>query len=136
MRNALSAKICAIHRLIHEVTMRRLFNFQKLLMTLALLAPLMALADDKPALEPLPEPPPPPAGYEPDSVTEPQVTIIKRGEDSIEEYRMNGELYMQKITPPGGVPYYLVKQEVDGGWARMDGPGERIAIPHWVLFRF
>jgi hypothetical protein len=125
-----------MQRLIHEVNMHRLFRFQKLFLTLALLAPLMTMADEKPVLEPLPEPPPPPAGYEPDSATEPQVTIIKRGEDSIEEYRVNGDLYMQKITPPNGIPYYLVKQEVDGGWARLDGPGERIAIPHWVLFRF
>ncbi|HEY3326967.1 MAG TPA: DUF2782 domain-containing protein [Novimethylophilus sp.] len=110
-------------------------NFVRLLL-LALLAPLFALAADKPVLEPLPEPPPPPAGYEPDVASEPQVTIIKRGEDSIEEYRVNGQLYMQKITPAHGVPYYLVKEAVDGGWARMDGPGERLAVPQWVLFRF
>jgi hypothetical protein len=107
------------------------------LMILALLLPLAAKAADKPpALEPLPEPPEPPAGYEPDGADEPQITIVKRGEDTIEEYRINGELYMQKITPSHGVPYYLVKETVDGGWARMDGPGERIAIPNWVLFRF
>ena len=103
---------------------------------LALFAPMLAIAADKPVLEPLPEPPEAPAGYEPDPATEPQVTIVKRGEDTIEEYRVNGELYMQKITPSHGVPYYLVKENVDGGWARQDGPSERIAIPNWVLFRF
>lgn len=103
---------------------------------LVLLTPLMALAADPPPLEPLPEPPEAPAGYEPDPATEPQVNIVKRGEETIEEYRMNGELYMQKVTPAHGVPYYLVKETVDGGWARMDGPGERYAIPNWVLFRF
>jgi hypothetical protein len=112
--------------------MRRLSS----LLMLILLAPMLAMAAGQPALEPLPEPPPAPAGYEPDPETEPQVTIVKKGEDSIEEYRMNGELYMQKVTPSHGVPYYLVKENVDGGWARMDGPGERIAIPNWVLFRF
>ncbi len=106
------------------------------LLTLALLMPLLAMAADKPALEPLPEPPEAPSGYEPDPATEPQVTIIKRGEESIEEYRVNGELYMQKVTPSHGVPYYLVKESINGGWARMDGPGEHIAIPNWVLFRF
>ena len=103
---------------------------------LALLMPLALQAADKPELEPLPEPPEPPAGYEPGAADEPQITIVKRGEDTIEEYRVNGELYMQKVTPSHGVPYYLVKEDVDGGWARMDGPGERIAIPKWVLFRF
>ena len=116
--------------------MRHFSRFQILLMALALFVPLMATAADKPVLEPLPEPPEAPAGYEPDPATEPQITIIKRGEETIEEYRVNGELYMQKITPSHGVPYYLVKETVDGGWARMDGPGERLAIPNWVLFRF
>jgi hypothetical protein len=112
--------------------MRNLSRYLILLM----LTPLLAMAADKPVLEPLPEPPAPPAGFESDSPDEPQVTIVKRGEDSIEEYRMNGQLYMQKITPSHGVPYYLVKESVDGGWARMDGPGERLAIPQWALFRF
>ncbi len=107
------------------------------LVFLALCVPLLTFAADAPPqLEPLPEPPDAPEGYEPDPATEPQVTIIKRGEDSIEEYRINGELYMQKVTPAHGVSYYLVKETVDGGWARMDGPGERIAVPNWVLFRF
>ena len=112
-------------------------RYSRLLIIPLLLAPLAVLAADKPpVLEPLPEPPPAPAGYEPDPATEPQVTITKKGEDTVEEYRMNGELYMQKVTPPHGVPYYLVKESVDGGWAKMDGPGERIAVPQWILFRF
>ncbi len=107
------------------------------LIFLALCAPMLTIAaNTPPQLEPLPEPPAPPAGYEPDAATEPQVTIVKRGEETIEEYRVNGELYMQKVTPSHGVPYYLVKETVDGGWARMDGPGDRIAVPNWVLFRF
>lgn len=106
------------------------------LLMLILLAPMLALAADPPALEPLPEPPEAPAGYEPDPETEPQVTIVKKGEETVEEYRMNGELYMQKVTPSHGVPYYLVKETIDGGWARMDGPGERMAIPNWVIFKW
>ncbi len=107
------------------------------LIFLALCAPMLSLAANTPPpqLEPLPEPPSAPEGYEPDA-TEPQVTIIKRGEDTIEEYRVNGELYMQKVTPSHGTSYYLVKETIDGGWSRLDGPGERIAVPHWVLFRF
>ncbi len=107
------------------------------LVLMALWLPMLAIAAQTPPdLEPLPEPPEAPAGYEGDAATEPQVTIVKRGEDSIEEYRVNGELYMQKVTPSHGVPYYLVKESVDGGWSRLDGPGESIAVPQWVLFRF
>jgi hypothetical protein len=118
--------------------MRYLTRFRSMLAVLALGMPLMAAAADTkpPVLEPVPEPPPPPAGFEPDANTEPQVTIVKRGENTIEEYRINGQLYMQKVTPSHGVPYYLVKESVDGGWARMDGPGERVSVPQWVLFRF
>ncbi|HSI95674.1 MAG TPA: DUF2782 domain-containing protein [Methylophilaceae bacterium] len=107
------------------------------LILLALCAPLVAIAaDSPPQLEPLPEPPPPPPGYEPDPGTEPQITIIKRGEETIEEYRMGSELYMMKVTPSHGVPYYLVKETADGGWIRKDGPGESLSIPQWVIFRF
>lgn len=110
-------------------------RFRILLLTLSLL-PLLAQAADKPELEPLPEPPPAPSGYEPDPALEPQITIIKKGEDTVEEYRIGGELYMMKVTPPHGVSYYLLKEQKDGGWARMDGPTDHIAIPQWILFRF
>lgn len=104
---------------------------------LALCLPLLAsAADAPPQLEPLPEPPPPPAGYEPDPASEPQVTIIKRGEETIEEYRIGGELYMMKVTPSHGVSYYLVKETAGGAWTRKDGPAESLAIPQWVIFRF
>ncbi len=59
---------------------------------LALLLPLIAFAADIPKdLEPLPEAPPPPAGMEAEN-PEPEVTITKKGADTIEEYRINGEL--------------------------------------------
>lgn len=107
------------------------------LILLALCAPLAAFsADNLPDLEPLPEPPPPPPGYEPDPASEPQVTIIKKGEETIEEYRMGSELYMMKVTPAHGVPYYLVKETADGAWIRKDGPSDNLAIPQWVIFRF
>ncbi|WP_036266246.1 DUF2782 domain-containing protein [Methylobacillus glycogenes] len=103
---------------------------------LALLLPLIAFAADIPKdLEPLPEAPPPPAGMEGEN-PEPEVTITKKGADTIEEYRINGELYMMKVTPATGVPYYLTKDDQNAGWARSEGVGAPISIPKWVLFRF
>lgn len=113
-----------------------MFRIRTLLAVALIVLPLTLAAEPPPQLEPLPEPPPPPPGYEPDPALEPEVTIIKRGEETIEEYRINGQLYMMKVTPLHGVPYYLVKETVDGGWARLDGPGELIAVPNWVIFRF
>lgn len=106
------------------------------MLVLALSLPMMALAaGTPPKLEPLPEPPPPPVGLEaPDA--EPEITITKKGADTVEEYRINGELYMMKITPSHGVPYYLVKEDQNAGWSRIPDSNSPISIPKWVLFNF
>lgn len=45
---------------------------------------------------------------------EPTVTIREEEQRLIEEYRLNGQIYMVKITPKGGVPYYYVDSDGDG----------------------
>ena len=97
-----------------------------------------ALAQDQrpPKLEPLPEPPPPPPGYEPDPALEPQVTIVRRGEDMVEEYRINGRLYMMKVTPRAGKPYYLLDQKGYGSYTRMESLDSGLSPPMWVIFEF
>jgi Protein of unknown function (DUF2782) len=107
------------------------------LLFLAFALPLMTMAADKapPQLEPLPEAPPPPAGVDLEGADEPQITIVKKGEDTVEEYRINNELYMMKITPAHGVPYYMWKEDQNGGWSRSEA-SPPISIPKWVLFRF
>ena len=116
-------------------------NHLFLLVVLAL--PITSLtaqaADKKPVpadLEPLPEALPPPGVVEATPADEPEITIVKKGETTVEEYRMHGELYMQKITPSTGKPYYLMKQDQEGGWSRFDGPAAPLVIPKWVIFRF
>jgi hypothetical protein len=79
--------------------------------------------------------PPPPKVIEGQPMDEPEVTIRKKGEDSIEEYRINGELYMMKVTPKSGKPYYLHKPEQGGEWVNI-GPNPPLSVPHWILFRF
>ncbi|MCB1927927.1 MAG: DUF2782 domain-containing protein [Rhodocyclaceae bacterium] len=81
------------------------------------------------------EVPPPPPIIEGDEV-EPEVTIIKRGEDKVEEYRVNGRLYMIKVTPPHGVPYYLVDRKGEGQLERMDTLEPGTSVPMWVLKRW
>ena len=87
----------------------------------------------KPPLQPVPEPPPPPAGFELDPSLEPQVTIQKRGSDTVEEYRMNGRLYMVKVTPAHGVPYYLVDDVGRGDFVRRDNFDTKTRPPMWVI---
>jgi hypothetical protein len=50
---------------------------------------------------------------------------------------MNGKLYMIKVTPPHGTPYYLVDPKGDGGFVRQDLGGERsLSVPMWVIHSF
>lgn len=109
--------------------MRRLFSpltFMPLLLAIALPASAQML----PQLEPLPEPPPPPDMME---GFEPEVTILQRDGDTVEEYRMNGRLYMVKVTPPHGVPYYLIDRQGDGILARHPGTSPPLSVPMWVI---
>jgi hypothetical protein len=75
------------------------------------------------AQEDLEAPPPiPPAGTEDvpippkvqDEQLQPTVTIREEENCLIEEYRMNGQVYMVKITPNGGIPYYYIDNDGDG----------------------
>lgn len=88
-----------------------------------------------PKLEPLPEPPPPPPGLK-DADLEPSVTIIRRGEDKLEEFRVNGRLYMIKVTPPHGVPYYLIDEQGSGVMSRRDSVDSATRPPMWVIGTF
>ena len=113
-------------------------NMRTLIAALLLAAalPVAAQQAKPPVLQPVPEPPPPPPGYELDPALEPQVTIIKRGTDTVEEYRIGGKLYMIKITPASGKPYYLVDNIGDGKFTRQDGYDTGTRPPMWVIFTF
>lgn len=49
-----------------------------------------------------------------DEQLEPVVTIRHEEDRQIEEYRMNGRLYMVKVTPKGGIPFYYIDTDGDG----------------------
>ncbi len=86
-----------------------------LLPTAGLYAQEFAPAPPPPPMAPQEGEPAPPATPEEGAATpEPEVTIIKRKEETIEEYRINGQLYMIKITPAKGYPYYLIDTDGDG----------------------
>ena len=83
-------------------------------------------------LEPLP---PPPAMGNEDS-DEPGVTITKQTGQTIEEYRVGGRLYMIKVTPKVGKPYYLIDDRGDGKFARQESLDSGFRPPSWVIHRF
>lgn len=119
------------------MSLRKLPLLATLLLAVAL--PVAAQQPEQvkpPVLQPIPEPPPPPPGYELDPSLEPQVTILKRGTDTVEEYRIGGKLYMIKITPRDGKPYYLVDNTGNGNFVRQDQYDSGIRPPMWVIFTF
>ena len=96
-------------------------------------------APPPPKLEPLPEappPPPPPPAAQSDPELEPQVTIIHRENETIEEFRVKGQLTMIKVTPRHGRPYYLVADGAEGAFVRRDSLDTGLRVPLWVLFSF
>ncbi len=82
------------------------------------------------------EPPPPPPMEADDAVDEPQVNITKDAAQTVEEYRANGRLYMIKITPKHGVPYYLVDDRGDGKFARQESLDSGFRVPRWIIKSF
>lgn len=111
-------------------------SFRLALLALLCAIALPAAAQTRPSdLQPLPEPPPPPPGLA-DPALEPQVTITKRGADKVEEFRMGGNLYMIKVTPPNGTPYYLIDPKGDGGFVRHDVGDKALSVPMWVIRTF
>lgn len=80
-------------------------------------------------------PVPPPMDSE--AEFEPEITITESGNTKIEEYRAGGQLYMIKITPWKGVPYFLVDSDGDGDFERRANDLDpRLLIPSWVLLRW
>jgi len=91
------------------------------------------------AAKPVPdnlEPLPPPPAMDGTSDNEPEVTITKQTEQTVEEYRAGGKLYMIKIIPKVGKPYYLVDDRGDGKFSRQESLDSGVRPPRWVIHRF
>lgn len=82
-------------------------------------------------------PPPPPADRgDADADEAPQVTVIHRDKQVVEEVRINGQLRYIRVTPPHGRPYYLIPDAAGGTFARRDSIDSTLMVPLWVLFTF
>jgi len=91
------------------------------LLLLSLLAfPAYAVDEKPPTLDPVPEVPEPPLPVQSGEEMEPDITIIRKGKKTIQEYRRGGRLYMVKIIPDVGPPYYFIDSDGDG---KMDVKG-------------
>ncbi len=112
--------------------------WKRLLAGLLFSMPLMAVAADD-----LEAPPPPPDSVEKDpggivdpaeaDQFKPEVTIIRREHEVVEEYRINGQLYKVKVTPTKGKPYYLLYPHGPQG-APIRRDIDDLRTPYWVIF--
>ena len=92
-----------------------------------------------PGTVPLDEPPPLPAATAVDPALEPQVSIrATESGDTVQEYRVGGKLYMQKVTPKGGGrAYVLMDHKGDGTFTKQDNTLDGgVRVPQWVLLEF
>ncbi len=78
----------------------------------------------------------PPKVLDENSRVEPTVEIRRDEDDNIiEEYRLEGRVYMVKVTPKVGVPYYYLDDDGDGQLELRES--DRAAYPvkpvHWKI---
>lgn len=115
-----------------------------------------AYAAQPPGLQPVPPPPPmdasaydadllplplqstnlPVDDHAQDTALDQGITITKPTEQTVEEYRVGGKLYMIKITPKVGLPYYLVDDRGDGTFSHYQNLGPGSLPPRWIIHRF
>ncbi len=88
------------------------------------------------ALPPPPIPPAPPSlPYSTsDPELEPQITIIQRETETVEEVRVGGQLRYVKVTPRIGLPYFLVPSGNGQTFIRRDSLETGLSTPMWLLF--
>lgn len=83
-------------------------------------------------LEPLPEIPPPEGAEQADV---PQITVVQRAGEKVEEARVNGALVWIKVTPRTGVPYYLIPTGHGANtFLRANSLDTALSVPMWQLF--
>ncbi|MEJ2575386.1 MAG: DUF2782 domain-containing protein [Gammaproteobacteria bacterium] len=68
---------------------------------------------------------------------EPAIEIKEHENRTVEEYAVNGNVYMLRVTPKYGRPYYLADPDGDGEmeWRR-NSAGLDVQPPQWALFKW
>ena len=111
----------------------------------AVLAASVAHAQTPPPAPPPPPIPPANSSYSPQVVPapppdvadpdlEPQVTIIRREGEVVEEVRVKGELQYVRVTPRHGKSYFLIPDPNGHTYIRQDDLDIKLKVPMWVLF--
>ncbi|WP_347988146.1 DUF2782 domain-containing protein [Methylomonas sp. AM2-LC] len=105
-------------------------------LSLLLILPLLCLAAENEPAD-VPEPPELPLPVQSGEEMQPDITIIRKGQDTIQEYRRNGKLYMVKIIPQVGPPYYMLDTNGDGEMdTKKNDMDKNTNINKWTLFEW
>ncbi|MCX7088299.1 MAG: DUF2782 domain-containing protein [Methylococcales bacterium] len=84
-----------------------------------------------------PEPPELPMPVHSGEHLEPDITITRRGNEMIQEFRENGVIYMVKIIPDKGPAYYLIDTNGDGTLdAKRSDIDRGINVNMWKVFEW
>ncbi len=90
---------------------------------------------DAPPPPPIREPLPPKVS-EPEDELQPGVVIRREEGRTVEEYSSGGRVYMVRITPAVGPPYYLVDTTGDGLLDLRHETFEPVKPVYWKLFEW
>ncbi len=108
---------------------------QSLLLPILCLISAITVAETEPAddFAAVPEPPILPDPLATGEAIEPVITIIRKDDAVIEEYRINGFLYMVKVNPAIGPAYYMIDNDGDGQMDLKKHDLDDVIVPQWVL---
>ncbi|MFM8342514.1 MAG: DUF2782 domain-containing protein [Methylomonas sp.] len=68
---------------------------------------------------------------------QPDITIIRKGKETIQEFRRNGKVYMIKIMPQVGPAYYMLDTNGDGKMdVKKNDLDKNTDINQWLLFEW
>lgn len=77
----------------------------------------------------------PSAPFAGDRIGVPDIIIRETETETITEYSVQGQVYMVRIQPNVGPPYYLLDTNGDGQLdVQSRQPPAAIAVPQWLLF--
>ena len=101
--------------------------------TATLLLALATAQAPSPGNVPIPPKLPPPPG----EAIVPSVTIraLDNG-DRVEEYREGGKIYMVRVTPKHGKPYYLYDDDRNGRLDRSDAARADVSPVYWKIYEW
>jgi hypothetical protein len=128
----IAVEMLSLSQMNRSITM---FNKFAIVCAVAFLMTANVWAEDKEALV---QPPVIPEPLADGQTIEPEVNIVNKSNgDQVQEYRVNGQLYMIKVTPARGYPYYLMDTDGDGSLETTQHELDSgLLIPNWILLEW